>query len=124
MMLGSRRPDIMPVSTDPIVSVVVPFRDPIPWMLQEAVDGVFGQTYSAWELLLVNDGGDGSPRRLLRRIVGRDPARIRLLQHPGAENRGAAASRNLGIREGSGRYVPSSMPTTSGCPRSWRSRCR
>ena len=35
----------------------------------------------------------------------RRPERVRLLAHPGGENRGISASRNLGIRAARGRYL-------------------
>jgi len=71
----------------------------------EAIDSVRAQTYSHWELLLVDDGStDGGPR-IAARHAAEEPDRIRLLTHPGHVNRGMSASRNLGIAHACGEYV-------------------
>jgi glycosyltransferase involved in cell wall biosynthesis len=78
------------------VSAIVIFLDEERF-LADAVESVLAQTFTDWELLLVDDGStDGSPD-LVRRLVQRDPARLRGLQHPGGANLGMSASRNLGL---------------------------
>jgi hypothetical protein len=54
--------------------------------LDEAITSVRAQTYPAWELLLVDDGS------AIATSHAADPARIRLLNHPGRANRGMSAS--------------------------------
>jgi glycosyltransferase involved in cell wall biosynthesis len=73
--------------------------------LKEAIESVFGQTYCPWELLLVDDGASDGSTAIARRYAGRDPERVRYLEHPGHINRGMSASRNLGIRNAQGTYV-------------------
>jgi glycosyltransferase involved in cell wall biosynthesis/SAM-dependent methyltransferase len=88
----------------PAVSVIIIFLD-AEWFLDEAVQSVLAQTYSDWELLLVDDGStDGSPARALR-YAQQHPHRIRYLQHGDRGNHGMSASRNLGLRHARGRYV-------------------
>lgn len=86
-----------------LVSVIIIFLDEERF-LGESIESVLTQDYPSWELLLVDDGStDGSPD-VARTYAERDP-RIRYLTHPGRENRGMSASRNLGLRESRGEYV-------------------
>jgi glycosyltransferase involved in cell wall biosynthesis len=88
----------------PRVSVVTPFLNAEPF-IQEAVEGVLAQTYEHWELLLVDDGSTDRSSHLAREYADRYPKSIRYLEHPGHQNRGASASRNLGILESRGEYI-------------------
>jgi glycosyltransferase involved in cell wall biosynthesis len=92
------------MSSPPAVSIVLIFFNEQRF-LREAVDSVLAQTDTDWELLLVDDGSsDGSPN-VAREYARRDPDRIRCLEHPGHENRGMSASRNLGITAARGEFV-------------------
>lgn len=93
-----------PRERGPTVSVIMPFLDCAPF-LEEAIRSVSAQTYGDWELLLVDDGSSDGSEAVAASFARRDPARIRLLAHPGRENRGASAARNLGLRHARGRYV-------------------
>jgi glycosyltransferase involved in cell wall biosynthesis len=80
----------------PAVSVVTIFLD-ADRFLQEAIDSVRAQTFTDWELLLVDDGSTDTSTEIARRAADADPARVRYVEHPGHVNRGMSASRNLGI---------------------------
>jgi glycosyltransferase involved in cell wall biosynthesis len=88
----------------PRVSVVTPFLN-AERFLPEAVDSVFAQAYPDWELLLVDDGSSDRSTELARHYATCAPARVRYLEHPGHQNRGISASRNLGIRHARGAYI-------------------
>ncbi|HJR17168.1 MAG TPA: glycosyltransferase family A protein [Gemmatimonadales bacterium] len=92
-------------SRQDLISIVTPFLNPHPVYLREAIESVIAQTYSKWELLLVDDGSQGDSVALARDYARRDPERIRYLTHEGHQNRGHSASRNLAIREAKGEYV-------------------
>ena len=70
--------------------------------LEEAIESVLAQTYSDWELLLVDDGSSDAGTACARRYAHRDPDRIRYLEHPGHVNLGMSAARNLGIEQARG----------------------
>jgi len=89
---------------EPTVSVVIIFYNSKPF-LEEAVQSVLDQTYSAWELLLVDDGSTDSSSAIARSFQQRYPRKIRYLEHAGHQNRGMSASRNHGIRMARGRYI-------------------
>lgn len=73
--------------------------------IREAIDSVFAQTYQNWELLLVDDGSTDESTRIALRYAEHYPDRVRYLEHPGHENRGMSAARNLGVRHARGEYV-------------------
>ncbi|PSH02898.1 MAG: glycosyl transferase family 2 [Acidobacteria bacterium] len=87
-----------------LVSVITPVYN-AERFLAETVDSVLAQTYTQWELLLVDDGStDGSPM-IARQYASSDPVRITCLEHPGHRNAGVCASRNLAVRQSRGEYV-------------------
>src|SRR5262245_9745155 len=73
--------------------------------LGEAVESVLAQTFSDWELLLVDDGSRDGSTDVALGYAAREPERIRYLSHPGRRNRGMSTSRNLGLEHARGRYV-------------------
>ena len=56
-------------------------------------------------MLLVDDGSTDASSEIARRHVARDPERVRCLEHPGHENRGTSAARNLGIARARGEFI-------------------
>ena len=92
------------MSTKPLVSTIVAFLD-AERFIEEAVESVFAQTYDNWELLLVDDGSADGSTEVALRYAERNPGRVRYLEHPGHQNRGVSASRNLGINRARGEHV-------------------
>ena len=87
----------------PVVSVVLIFLNEERF-LEEAVHSVCAQTLADWELILVDDGSTDRSTKIARELAARD-GRIRYLDHPGHENRGASASRNFGVANSAAPYV-------------------
>jgi glycosyltransferase involved in cell wall biosynthesis len=88
----------------PVASAIIIFLDEAEF-LSEAIDSVLAQSHTDWELLLVDDGSTDGSTEIAESYARRHPDRIRCLTHPDRENRGMSASRNLGLREATGRYV-------------------
>jgi len=88
----------------PLVSIIIPFWNTEKF-LQEAIDSVVSQSYSNWELLLVDDGSTDLSTEVAQRCAKQNPENIQWLQHENHENRGISASRNLGVRHATGDYV-------------------
>ncbi len=85
------------------VSVVIPvFRAEA--YVEQAVRSVLEQP-EVLEVLLVEDGSPDGSLATCRRLAEEMTDRVRLLRHPGGANRGAGASRNLGVKEARGKYV-------------------
>jgi glycosyltransferase involved in cell wall biosynthesis len=89
---------------DPAVSVVVPFFN-AGRFLEESIVSVFAQTYTSWELILVDDGSTDGGTAIARTHAERHSSRVRYLEHPGHARRGVSAARNLGIRHAAGDYI-------------------
>ena len=90
------------MTTDPLVSVIMPTRDRWPLVL-ESIDSVLLQDDPRWELILVDDGStDGTADHLEgdERTSAREgspvDSRIRVIRQ---EPRGRSAARNRGVAE-------------------------
>jgi glycosyltransferase involved in cell wall biosynthesis len=88
----------------PLISVIMPFYN-VSAYLEEAVKSVLHQTYTQWELLLIDDGSTDGSSEIALRYAESQPDRICYLQHPGKVNMGTSPSRNLGIRHSKGDYL-------------------
>lgn len=82
----------------PTISVLLPVYNGAAF-LQQAVDSVLLQSYSDFELLIIDDGSTDNSSELLRNL--KDP-RIRVIYQ---ENRGLAASLNILLFQAQGRYI-------------------
>src|ERR687889_2435319 len=92
------------MSSKPLVSSIIIFLNRERF-IQEAIESVFAQTYDNWELLLVDDGSTDGSTQIALRYAERYPEKVRYLEHPGHQNSGMSASRNLGIRYAKGEYI-------------------
>lgn len=88
----------------PLVSCIIIFLDEERY-LAEAVESVIAQSSGDWELLLVDDGSSDRSAEIASGYARRFEGRIRHLTHPGRENRGMSASRNLGIAQARGEFI-------------------
>lgn len=88
---------------DELISIIVPVYN-VENYIAETIACVEEQTYSNWELLLVEDcSQDHSLEVIQRCLKEKGDARIRVLRQ--SANLGAARARNLGLREARGRYI-------------------
>lgn len=85
----------------PLVSVVMPIFNSEPY-LKSSVQSVLSQTFSDWELILVDDCSKDASVRIAGELAESD-SRIRLISLD--ENSGAAVARNAGILAALGRYI-------------------
>jgi glycosyltransferase involved in cell wall biosynthesis len=93
------------VSPDPLVSVIITFRNTPVAFFREAVESVRAQSYQDWELLLVDDGSFDDSTAVARWYANESAGTIRYLEHAGHENCGMSLSRQLGIASARGAYV-------------------
>jgi glycosyltransferase involved in cell wall biosynthesis len=92
------------MSHKPLVSVVMIFLNAEAF-IEEAIASVFSQTYDRWELFFVDDGSTDGSTDIAVRYAEQYSDRVFYLEHPGHENRGMSASRNLGISSAKGEYI-------------------
>ena len=97
--VGAEVPAGAPDTATPAVSVVVPAYNVAPF-IAEALESVFAQTFTDFEVVIVNDGSPDTEE--FERALA--PYRERLV-YVRQENAGPSAARNAGIRRARGRYV-------------------
>lgn len=88
----------------PAVSIIVCFLNEAPF-LAEAVHSIVGQTFTDWELWLVDDGSTDGSSAIAQQLAATDPERIAYIEHADHQNLGLSASRNAGIARARGRYI-------------------
>jgi glycosyltransferase involved in cell wall biosynthesis len=82
----------------PLISVVIPAYNAEATVL-ETIESVRAQTFSAFELIVIDDGStDGTPRRL----GTIHDTRLRIFRYP---NAGLAVARNRGLQKSRGEFV-------------------
>lgn len=87
----------------PIVSVIIIFFNEEKF-IESAIASVLAQTYSNWELLLVDDGSTDRSSAIAQSYAEKFPA-VKYLEHQRHKNCGMSASRNLGINRSCGEYI-------------------
>lgn len=83
-----------------LVSVIIPIYDSEKY-LAPCIESVLDQTFTNFELLLIDDGSSDRSAEICRYYQGKDK-RIRLIHQ---ENAGASAARNRGLEEARGGYI-------------------
>lgn len=89
-----------------MVSIIVPIYNAEKYII-ETINTVLRQTYTDWELLLIDDcSKDASVKRiseLKTKLPESISSRIRIIEK--GKNAGAAAARNTGLEQAGGRYI-------------------
>lgn len=83
-----------------LVSIITPCYNGGKY-IAETIDSVIAQSYSRWEMIIVDDGSTDNSGEIVRQYMAKEP-RIRFLQQ---KNAGSAAARNNGIRNANGRFI-------------------
>ncbi len=83
------------------VSVIMPCYNAEKY-ISDAVESILNQTYTNWELLIIDDGSTDHSLEIVQRFAEKD-RRIRYFSNP--QNKGVAAARNLGIEKSRGVYL-------------------
>jgi len=90
---------MLATNSAPMVSVVIPTYRHEEFIL-EAIDSVFAQTYSHYEVIVVNDGSPDNTGERLAPLA--HAGRIRYIEQ---SNQGQASARNRAIAESTGKYI-------------------
>lgn len=83
-----------------IVSVIMPSHN-VENFISQSIESVFNQTFTKWELIVVNDCCSDATPTIVERYL--EDARIILINNK--ENLGGAGSRNIAIAAAKGRYI-------------------
>lgn len=86
----------------PFFSVVIPLYNKAN-QIEKTLESVFAQTYTDYEIVIVDDGSTDGSAEGVEQIIHNEKARkIRLIKQ---ENAGVSAARNRGIAEAHGEYI-------------------
>lgn len=88
-------------ATLPLVSVVMPVHNAAPYITQ-AISSIQAQTYSAWELVIVDDGSEDQSAAAISTMAKSDN-RIHFFKK--ARQSGVAAAANEAIKHARGQYI-------------------
>ena len=83
-----------------MISIIVPSNN-VETYLPRCVDSILAQTYTDWELILVNDGSKDGTGAVIDEYASKD-ARIHAVHQ---ENGGVSSARNKGMESMTGEYV-------------------
>ena len=86
--------------TEKLVSIITPCYNGAKFISQ-TIDSVLAQTYTNWELIIVNDGSVDESSTIIKEYIEKDP-RITCIEQ---SNSGSAESRNMAIKLSSGDYL-------------------
>ncbi|MDC1458623.1 glycosyltransferase [Burkholderiaceae bacterium] len=99
-MIEDARPKLIEIVSKPLVSVVLPVYNGEEYLV-DAINSILAQTFTDFELLLIDDGStDGSPK-ILHAYEQRDP-RVRVIVR---ENRGLVTTLNEAVDIARGKWV-------------------
>jgi glycosyltransferase involved in cell wall biosynthesis len=92
------------MNDEPLVSAIIIFLNGEKF-LEEAIKSVINQTYTNWELLLVDDGSTDGSTGIAFSYAKTWAGKIKYLEHENHQNKGMSATRNLGIKNAKGEYI-------------------
>ena len=72
------------------------------FFLEEAIDSVLRQTFTDFEMVLVDNNADEATMHVARRYQAKYPDIVRIVKEP---TQGISSARNRGIREATGQYI-------------------
>ena len=84
-----------------MVSIVMPTYNAVKY-IQGAVESVLRQTYTDWELLIVDDGSTDGTEQMIQNLIKMDE-RVKLVKN--RENIGVAETRNRGVELAKGEWI-------------------
>jgi glycosyltransferase involved in cell wall biosynthesis len=92
------------MNDEPLISAIIIFLNGEKF-LEEAIKSVIDQTYTNWELLLVDDGSTDGSTDIALSYTKTWASKIKYLEHENHQNKGMSATRNLGIKNAKGEFI-------------------
>ena len=88
----------------PLVSVIISFFNEEIFLI-EAIESVLAQSYTNWEIILINDGSKDKSTLMAKEYVVQYPDKIFYIEHENHANKGLSYSRNQGVAKAKGNLV-------------------
>jgi glycosyltransferase involved in cell wall biosynthesis len=89
---------------NPVVSVVIPTYNRIRQVVT-ALNSVLAQSYSSFEVIIVDDGSDDGTREHVERLISGRLTNEPAIRYVFQSNQGSSAARNRGIAEARGEWI-------------------
>ncbi len=86
-------------SMEPEITIIIPAYNASAY-LTDSVSSVIKQTFTSWELIIVNDGSTDNTKEIVGTFL--TDSRIKLIDQ---QNKGVSAARNAGITDATGKYM-------------------
>jgi glycosyltransferase involved in cell wall biosynthesis len=84
-----------------LISIILPTYERAHF-IEKAINAISQQTYSCWELIIIDDGSTDNTEELVKELSVNIKNEIKYLKQ---ENKGPAVARNTGIKKAKGDYV-------------------
>jgi len=84
----------------PLISILTPFKNTDPY-IYECLDSILNQTYTHWELVIVDDGSTDTSYQIVSDFAKKDE-RVKLFKNPG---QGIIAALQFAFEKSSGSYI-------------------
>ena len=84
----------------PKISVIVPVFNTEKY-ISECIDSILAQTFTDWELILVDDGSKDNSGKICDEYATKD-SRVRVLHQP---NGGVTSARSNGVKNAKGEWI-------------------
>jgi glycosyltransferase involved in cell wall biosynthesis len=88
----------------PRVSVCIPSYNYATY-LPQTLDSVLGQSYTDFEIIVVDDASKDDSLKIAKSYHRRYPDKVRIFTHPGGANKGVTATCNLAIEKARGEFL-------------------
>jgi len=92
------------MSCKPLVSVVIPTYNRAQQTIA-AIESVLAQSYSSFEIIVVDDGSTDGSGEMIQRFVSQNSNGCHQILFVSQPNQGASAARNTGISNARGEYI-------------------
>lgn len=86
-----------------LVSIIIPMYNAEEFS-SAMIESIIAQTYTNWELIVVDDGSTDNSLNIIRSFEQKDK-RIKLICRPSDVEKGAPSCRNIGIQESQGEFI-------------------
>ncbi|MCD7712677.1 MAG: glycosyltransferase [Firmicutes bacterium] len=83
------------------ISAIIPFYNVEEKLIDQCIESVQGQTFSDYEIIIVNDGSKPEYAKVLQRIANQNE-KIKVINQ---SNKGVSAARNTGVEYAEGDYI-------------------
>ncbi|MBI1858447.1 MAG: glycosyltransferase family 2 protein [Candidatus Melainabacteria bacterium] len=92
------------MSTEPLISVIVPYCDTELELFQLAIHGILSQSYKNWEVIIVNDGSTPKNKALIEELIKKiNDQRFSIIDL--GKNYGPSHARNVGVENSKGEII-------------------